>query len=221
MAVVLRHSKEISRYFPGWAHSDNTRLLYMLCYDRYMRLETEADIRFIVQSDQWMMQVLEAAESLGLPNWWIGAGFLRNKIWDTIEGVASERLGDVDLVYFDSADIRPETDWKYDEIMHEKYPFAEWEIRNQARMHDKTNVEPYNSTEDGISNWVETATCIGVRLIRGHLSFLWCYGIEDVISVTARPTERFQTKELLPVFRQRVNEKGWRKRWKNIRVFEN
>lgn len=42
---------------------------------------SEADVARLVQSDPWMMKVLRAVESLNLPDWWIGAGFLRNKVW--------------------------------------------------------------------------------------------------------------------------------------------
>jgi len=76
-----------------------------------MIIKTEEDIKQLIQADEWMMQVLRAAESLNLPDWWIGAGFLRNKVWNAIEGSDSHSEGDVDLVYFDSKDVKPETDW--------------------------------------------------------------------------------------------------------------
>src|SRR6185503_20454597 len=98
------------------------------------------------------------------PDWWIGAGFLRNKIWDAIEDKVSKPTRDVDLVYFNAFDVTPETDRAYDERMKRDHPFAEWEIRNQARMHYVDDFPPYTSTADGISHWVETATCVAVRL---------------------------------------------------------
>jgi len=45
-------------------------------------IASEQDISKIIEADDWMMDVLRAAEKLQLPDWWIGAGFLRNKIWD-------------------------------------------------------------------------------------------------------------------------------------------
>lgn len=178
------------------------------------------DIEQVVRSDDWMMQVLQAAEALQLPDWWIGAGFLRNKIWDALEGLESGRSRDVDLVYFNPDDTRPETDWRYDEYMKKKHPFAEWEVRNQARMHYVNNSEPYTSTADGISNWVETATCVAVRLKSDELEFLFCYGVEDLLNLIARPIEAFRTPGLLPVFHRRVAEKKWRERWPHLQVVE-
>jgi hypothetical protein len=183
-----------------------------------MVIKTEEDIKQLIESDKWMMQVLHAAEELDLPDWWIGAGFLRNKVWNTIEGNNSHSNSDVDLVYFNSEDIQPETDWSYDEMMSQDYPIADWEIRNQARMHTKNNFEPYISTADGISNWVETATCTAVKLENGKLKLLFCHGIDDLVNLVARPIERFQTIELIDTFNNRIQKKDWQKKWPHLKI---
>jgi Nucleotidyltransferase len=100
-----------------------------------MAIRSERDAAELIHADAWMMTVLRAAQELDLPDWWIGAGFVRNKVWDVIEHKQSEPTRDVDLVYFNAADVTPETDWSYDERMKRDHPFAEWEVRNQARMH--------------------------------------------------------------------------------------
>lgn len=164
------------------------------------------------------MSVLAAAEDLDLPDWWIGAGFLRNKIWDAIEDKPSQNSRDVDLVYFNQKNITPKTDWGYDERMKSEYPFADWEVRNQARMHYKNDLPPFTSTIDGISNWVETATCIAVKKRADELDFLWCYGLEDVLNLIARPIPRYSEPDLLPVFERRVAEKRWEERWPRLRI---
>jgi hypothetical protein len=183
-----------------------------------MKITSESDVEKLVRSDPWMMDVLAAAEKLNLPDWWIGAGFLRNKIWDAMENNINQNSRDVDLVYFDSSDVRPETDWGYDDFMKSKYPFAEWEVRNQARMHYKNNFEPYSSTADGISHWVEAATCVAVKREMDEMAFLWCYGIDDILNMTIRPIEQFNTPELIPTFYKRIEEKGWRERWPHLQM---
>ena len=181
---------------------------------------TEQDIKDLVLKDEWMMKVLRAAEVLELPDWWIGAGFLRNKVWDALEGLETGKSRDVDLVYFNPDDAQAETDWDYDEYMKKEYPFADWEVRNQVRMHYVNNAEPYTSTADGISNWVETATCVAVRLKGDEPELLFCHGTSDLLGLVARPIEAFRTLELLPVFRKRVAEKKWRERWPHLQVVE-
>lgn len=181
---------------------------------------TEDDIQRLVQNEPWMMDVLRAAESLNLPDWWIGAGFLRNKVWDTIEGNASQKSRDVDLVYFNKSDTTPETDWRYDEKMNKQYPLAEWEVRNQARMHTKNGFEPYNSTADGISHWVETATCVAVRINGDELKFLYCHGSNDLLGMIARPVKEFQSSERIGTFHGRIKQKKWRERWPSLTVVD-
>lgn len=171
------------------------------------RIESEAEISDLIRADEWRMNVLRVAEKKALPDWWIGAGFLRNLIWDALEGNDPERPRDIDLVYFDSTVIDPETDWKYDRDMEGIFPGAEWEVRNQARMHYVNNLEPYSSTADGIAHWVETATCVAVKLEEGKLRYLFCHGTDDLYNLVARPTETFKTKELLPTFYERVEKK--------------
>lgn len=183
-----------------------------------MIIASEADIEQLVLADAWMMDVLRAAEELDLPDWWIGAGFLRNKVWDALEDNDTHPPKDVDLVYFNAADIRPETDWKYDQQLKDNSPIAEWEVRNQARMHYVNNFAPYTSTIDGISHWTETATCVAVKLKAGKLQFLFCYGAEDLLGLIARPTPHMQGQKLMQLFNERIEKKQWRNRWQHLKV---
>lgn len=183
-----------------------------------MHIQSEADITKLLRSDPWRMDVLHEAEKLNLPDWWIGAGFLRNMIWDAIEGVQSAPTRDVDLVYFDDKDIAPETDWAYDEQIKLAYPDAEWEVRNQARMHYVNNFEAYTSAEDGIAHWVETATCVAVKLENGSPRYLFCHGTDDLYGLIARPIPLFKQPELLPTFYDRVEKKQWKEKWPHLRV---
>lgn len=183
-----------------------------------MIIKTENDIKRLVESDEWMMDVLRAAEELNLPDWWIGAGFLRNKVWNGLEGVDSHSSSDVDLVYYDLDDTNPETDWAYDEKMNLKYPDDEWQVRNQARMHYVNNFPPFTSTEDAISNWIETATCIAVKLENGKLKFMFCHGIDDLVNLTVRPIPRFQAPELMGIYKKRMEKKNWQDIWPNLKI---
>jgi len=183
-------------------------------------MQSESDISEILARDSWRMDVLRAAERLDLPDWWIGAGFLRNLVWNTIEGKPSETTRDVDLVYFDSKNAQPEQDWAYDEKMKLEYPFADWEVRNQARMHYVNNFMPYNSTADGIAHWVETATCVAVKLNDGKFQYLFCHGTADLFGLIARPIGDFKTPELIYKFRNRVEKKLWKQKWPHLEVTE-
>lgn len=181
------------------------------------RIASEADILGLVKADESMMRALRIARDLDLPNWWIGAGFLRNKVWDAIAGIASSPARDVDLVYFDGSSVNAETDWAYDEQLKQLDPHNEWEVRNQARMHYKNDSDPFTSTEDGIAHWTETATAIGVKLEGEELRLLFCYGTDDLFAMIARPTPYFQGVKS-KVFTDRMAKKNWQQRWPMLRI---
>lgn len=181
---------------------------------------TEDDIEDLVRRDPWMMRVLTTAEEVNLPDWWIGAGFLRNAVWDHLTGRAPLHDSDIDLVYFDASNTDPEKDWQLEDKLNKDSPFAKWEVRNQARMHQIDGFSPYTSTADGIAHFVETATCVGIRSNNGELEFLYCYGPRDLLEIVARPIPQFQDASKIDVFRNRITKKQWRTRWPQLRVEE-
>ncbi len=67
-----------------------------------MKIQTEQDIVRLIENDEWMINVLQLAKSLELPDWWICAGFVRSKIWDTLHNYEIRTtIPDVDVIYFD------------------------------------------------------------------------------------------------------------------------
>src|SRR5919204_899193 len=42
----------------------------------------------LVRSDEWLMEVLRAARACHPPEWVVGAGVLRNLVWDHLHGFA-------------------------------------------------------------------------------------------------------------------------------------
>lgn len=125
---------------------------------------TENDILKIIKNDDSMMNVLNTARDLNLPQWMIGAGFIRNKIWNHLYGfndILDTR--DIDLVYYDPNGNDEIADESLSKNMREKTG-KEWEIVNQYYSHKYNDVLPYVSTEDAIAQWPETVTAIGVTL---------------------------------------------------------
>lgn len=181
-------------------------------------ITSQDDISRIIYEDEWMMRVLRAAEEINLPDWWIGAGFLRNKVWDYLSGNVSTPTSDVDLVYFNASNTAAESDWSYDDMTNKRYAFANWQIRNQARMHVINDFKPFTSTIDGIEHWVETATCIAVRLNNGSLEYIFCYGSDDLLGLIARPTPLFTHTSRIDTFHKRVKSKQWQQKWPNLKI---
>ncbi len=71
-----------------------------------MIINNEADIILMIKEDKWMMDIIRCAKSLNLPDWWVCAGFVRSKIWDTIHGFSERtRIPDIDVIYFDDSNM--------------------------------------------------------------------------------------------------------------------
>lgn len=179
---------------------------------------TEQDIIQMIKNDEWMMNVLTEANKLNLPDWVIGAGFLRNKVWDYLHDIKRDVADthDIDLVYFDNININEEKDRKLSESMKDVLGL-DWEIVNQAYTHKWHNRDiPYKDTAEGLSEWVETPTCVGVTLVNGELKIIAPHGIDDLVNLIVRPTP--SSKGDLGIFYSRIENKKWLEKWPKLRV---
>ena len=178
---------------------------------------TEQEILNLIRQDTWMMNVLYIAEKQNLKDWLIGAGFVRNKIWDHLHGFNKEGVEthDIDLVYFDPNG----NDEKADDTISEKLrkeTGIQWEIVNEAYAHAWKDLPPYTSTEDAIAHWPETATSIGVRLEHGELKLICPYGIDDLVNLIVRMSPKFP--ESVRVVKDRIEKKKWLEKWPKLKV---
>ena len=64
-----------------------------------------------LRHDAERLEALEQAAGLGLPDWCLAAGFVRNLVWDQLHGrTQSTPLNDIDLIYFDNTSASGERD---------------------------------------------------------------------------------------------------------------
>ncbi|CAM5730883.1 hypothetical protein SAFG77S_11202 [Streptomyces afghaniensis] len=187
-------------------------------------LKNREDVIKLIQSDEKMMEIIKVAGSLNLPDWWICAGFVRSKIWDTLHGF-NERTEtpDVDVIYFDNAKIDENFEKELENKLKSIMPNIPWSVKNEARMHVINNLPPYSSSEDAISKFPETATAIGVKIDKDNKLVLTSpCGIDDVINLELKPTPYFiETKELAAIYEERIIKKNWKAIWPKIKVQNN
>ncbi len=185
-----------------------------------MKMSGTEDIIQAIQADEWMMDILKAAQQLQLPDWWICAGFVRSKIWDTLHGFDERTVvPDIDVVYFDEVTIDEAEEKRLEEILHELLPDVPWSVKNEARMHVRNNMDPYSSTEDAIEKFPATATALGVKLSPdGDLILTAPHGVDDALNMIVRPTPHFrESAELLKIYKHRVMDKNWLMRWDMVK----
>ncbi|MGK4444495.1 nucleotidyltransferase family protein [Yersinia enterocolitica] len=174
-----------------------------------------------LNADPYRMQALSLARQLGLHQWCLAAGFVRNLVWDKLHGYQNPTpLNDIDLVYFDGQNVEEEHDFQLERqllqdtsFLHSPFP---WSVKNQARMHLRSHRRPYSSTEDAISYWVEVETAIGARLKEnGDIELVAPLGLEALFAKTITLNPK---NGEIDTFYQRVESKGWQQHWPNLRV---
>ncbi len=176
-------------------------------------MRSEADVLALIAADAWMMAVLAAARSMDLPDCWLGAGFVRRKVWDHLHGFSQTTpLDDVDLLYFQPGDIGQDSERAIEAELRNAIPDVPWSAKNQARMHLRNGDQPYTNTIDAMRYWLETPTCVAVRLAAdGGLELAAPYGIDDLLHMIVRPTPAGQRRA--EAYRERLESKNWLQQW--------
>lgn len=170
----------------------------------------------IIAQDPVAMKQLRAARAIGLPDWCIAAGFVRNRVWDHLHGIIPPRSpADIDVIYYDAADLSKEREQAYEAALDRLLPGLPWQVRNQARMHVWKGLPQHRDTADSMIYWLETVTGIGVRLeADDSLTVIAPLGTDDLLNLRCRPTAfgHRQRHE----YEERIASKRWRELWPKV-----
>ena len=169
-----------------------------------------------LRQDSERMQILATARRLGLNDWCLGAGFVRNLVWDRLHGfTTSTPLNDIDVIHFDSRHNDAERDQMLESRLLE-WSVQPWSVKNQARMHLRSHRAPYRDSEDAISYWTEIETAVGARLqADGSIQLVAPFGLQALFnhSITFNPKSNN-----LAAFEQRVVDKQWLELWPQLKL---
>lgn len=169
------------------------------------------------------MDALDAVRSLGLSSWCIGAGAIRNLVWDALHNrVVPSALSDIDVVYFDADCFAPQQDVDIQNRLVERMPGVPWEVTNQAAVHHWFEeyfghpVPPLGSLEEAVASWPEYATSVGLRLeADDSITVIAPHGLEDLFNCVVR---RNPVRVSVDTYRQRVAQKRYAARWPKVQI---
>lgn len=183
--------------------------------------EQAARVAALIAADPLRWPLLQQVQALGLDDCWIGAGFVRNALWDHLHGRACSPLdSDVDVIWFDRQRCSAELDRHLEGMLRARHPGIDWSVKNQARMHLKNGDLPYTSSADAMSHWPETATAVAVRRSAdGACEVCAPLGLDDLFDGVIRPTPRF-AQDRRPIFLERLQAKNWQGQWPLLRLQE-
>jgi uncharacterized protein len=183
----------------------------------------EARLIDFVRSSARFCRLLEAGQSLGLASWCIGAGALRNLVWDRLhDHVAPSPLSDIDFAYFDANDLSSDAERALQDELERLCPGEPWEVTNQAAVHLWFEqhfghcVAALPSLQAAVATWPEFATSVAVtRDAVGAIRVIAPHGLDDLFSMIVR---RNPTRVSIETYRQRVLGKNYTARWPRVQV---
>jgi hypothetical protein len=182
------------------------------------------ELRAILRADSWLCRVLTNVAALDLPDCWVGAGAVRDLVWDTRFGVGFDPadIVDVDVVFFDASDLSKEAEARAEGALRAADPSVKWDVKNQARVHlwfearFGCPAEPLGSAFEGVATWPERASAVAVRLDGdGEIEVLAPFGLADLLDgVWRRNVARVTDAE----WQARLDRKQPGRRWPAVTV---
>ena len=168
------------------------------------------------------MQALRAVRSLKLQSWCIGAGAVRNLVWDYLHDYdVPSVLADLDVAYFDIA-AEVGQDIELQEILNLMEPSVPWEVTNQAFVHTwfesyfGYHAQPLYSLEAAVATWPEFATSVGISLSdQDRIEIIAPHGLEDLFAMRI---QRNPARASIETYRSRVLQKEYARRWPRVSV---
>ncbi|MDH5396675.1 MAG: nucleotidyltransferase family protein [Cyclobacteriaceae bacterium] len=169
----------------------------------------------VIAADEWVMDKLRVVHSLGYKNCWLGAGIIRNSLWDHLHGYEQKNpLNDIDVILIEDG-FTEEKEKACEKVLTIKRPEVKWSVKDQLLMAKRFQHKPYKDCSEALSHWVETATAVAVRLNRHEKpEIIAPYGLSDLLGLILRPT----SAAMRPVMEKRLVEKGWIKQYPKLKV---
>jgi uncharacterized protein len=177
----------------------------------------------LIRSTPWLMSILETVRECNPPDWLVGAGVIRNLVWDHLHQYQTPTpLADIDVIFFDPQDVRSERDRMAQQQLAQRLPHVPWEATNQAAVHlwyeevFGFSVPALHTSEEAVGTWPETATSVAVRLLATDEIYIVApCGLSDLFKMVLRRNPSRVTREL---FVQRLHSKEILRKWPQVQV---
>lgn len=166
---------------------------------------TQRSLPAILAGHPVLAPILARFDAIALPDVWMVAGAVAQGVWNALTGrVPAYGLKDIDIVYFDGADLCAEAEAAHEARLRGLFADlpVKLDVKNEARVHlwyrdaFGTAIEPYRSTEDAVASFPTTATSIGVRMQTGNLEICAPFGCDDLLGGIVRANKRQITRDI-------------------------
>ena len=155
------------------------------------------------------------------PEAFYSAGVIRNLIWSIAhdQHYALSQT-EIDVIFYDVEDESGFEQQHLAEILKQQFPENDWDVVNQAWVHqwytteDGASIPPLQSIQHALSLWPETATAVAVRLLENNaLEIIAPFGLDDLFELKLRWNAALVSHD---VFMQRMEEKQFLQKWNKL-----
>ena len=155
------------------------------------------------------------------PEAFYSAGVIRNLIWSIAhdQHYALSQT-EIDVIFYDVEDESGFEQQHLAEILKQQFPENDWDVVNQAWVHqwytteDGASIPPLQSIQHALSLWPETATAVAVRLLENNaLEIIAPFGLDDLFELKLRWNATLVSHD---VFMQRMEEKQFLQKWHKL-----
>ncbi len=118
-----------------------------------------------ISEDSFRMNCLQTVNQVLDGQWYVGAGFVRNLVWDKLhQYTSSTKLNDVDVIFCDWHECSESSELKIENSLRKLMPDVNWSAKNQIRMAKLHGHEPYKDCCDAMLYWPELETAVAATL---------------------------------------------------------
>jgi hypothetical protein len=170
------------------------------------------------------MSVLDDVRSVDPPQWWVGAGVIRDVVWERRFGGGADPppSKDVDVAFFNAHDLSAHAEREVEGCVRTRNPEVAWDAKNQAAVHRwyprrfGIAVEPFGSVPEAVATWPEYAVSVAVRLSdKGELAICAPHALDDLLDGIWRHNP---TRVTVEEYKRRLDRKRPASRWPGVRI---
>lgn len=161
-------------------------------------------LRDIIRATPMLLDILERAHRLALPDTWLVSGAIYNTVWNHLTGRPPlTGINDIDLFYFDASDLSYEAEDRAIKAADQAFAGSPLpvQLRNQARVHlwyPERFGEPYpalSSSCEAIDRFASLTHAVGARLdSAGAIELYTPFGLDDLFSFRIVPNRRMNNR---------------------------
>jgi uncharacterized protein len=171
--------------------------------------------RYVATSPS-LSAILDRWAEIALPDCWLAGSSIAQTVWNAAFGLPPDHgKVDIDLVYFDAADLSAATEEAHEARLREQFAgiSLKLDLKNQARVHlwypDRFGfaIPPYRSAAQAIATFPTTSAAIGIRPASGGIEIVAPFGLTDLLKPVVRPNKAQITRD---VYETKL------RRWKSV-----